>query len=111
MRLIDADKLKEIINGTRGVLALVLANKEERASMMAAFGTLESMVDGCETESAENLQPTCNQLATIVRCEDCRYWRKADTEAPDRKWCYAHANYFTPDFFCAYGEREENATN
>ena len=49
------------------------------------------------------------ETVSVVRCEDCRYWRKADTEASDRKWCYAHANYFTPDFFCAYGERKTDA--
>lgn len=40
----------------------------------------------------------------IVRCRDCRHFKKGEEEQPIDWCCYFH-DEVTPDGFCAWGEK------
>ena len=52
------------------------------------------------------------QAVCVVRCRDCKYWRREVTAT--EHWVCAHHSfnerkmYTTPDFYCADGERRDS---
>ena len=97
MRLIDADTLKQAVNGrsthwlndwsTLGVLAVV----DEQPTVI----DFEKEVQGAFDDGYE----TRDEL--IVRCKDCRHWNKMT------KGCARNALFeaWQENDFCCYGER------
>ena len=45
----------------------------------------------------------------VVRCKDCKYWEKQKDPAQGR--CILSRNYPTSAWFCANGERKDDAEN
>jgi hypothetical protein len=90
MRLIDADKLKEF--------------PIRRDHYDKKHGN-EHFINGIETvlEYADNL-PTVD----IVRCKDCKYKDKWETNAYGYQWCGVSGLQVVEDIsFCSYGERKD----
>lgn len=48
-----------------------------------------------------------NDLVPVVRCKDCKYWEKQKDSAQGR--CILSGNYPTSAWFCANGERKDDA--
>ena len=86
-RLIDANALKQYATGgVTSVGILTLAEIDEAPT-----------VDAVE----------------VVRCKDCKHWRREYEWMPHEcsifNGCYETTGYPTgPDDFCSYGERKEN---
>lgn len=62
------------------------------------------------------LEEDAADVAPVVRCRDCKYYRVSAMLAPN-KFCFRLKHpvedrpigyNFAPDDFCSYGEREEN---
>ena len=51
-------------------------------------------------------------LVEVIRCKDCKHYRKSDARHPDCEWCKRLiCGTVKPDFFCADGERREDGDN
>lgn len=81
---------------------------KERANEHFIFG-IESVL-----EYVQNLPAA--DVASVVRCRDCKYYRVSTMLAPN-KFCFRLKHpvedrpigyNFAPDDFCSYGERKEN---
>ena len=60
----------------------------------------------CAMEEAKDVilnAPTVDAVP-VVRCADCAYWDKTDTEM-GRCWCTMLESFTWENFFCADGER------
>ena len=87
---------------------------EDYISREAAL--MKLMQDGC---SAKNLQSILDMpaadVAEVVRCKDCKYYRVGAVLAPN-KFCFRLKHpvedrpigyNFAPDDFCSHGERKD----
>lgn len=50
-------------------------------------------------------EPSALHREHIVRCKDCRHFKKGEEEQPIDWCCYFH-DEVTPHGFCAWGERD-----
>ena len=48
-----------------------------------------------------------DDIAAVVRCEDCMYWQSGENEAEKWEYCNFHNIDIGPHAFCSYGERKE----
>lgn len=64
----------------------------------------------------KHLEEDAADVAPVVRCRDCKYYRVSAMLAPN-KFCFRLKHpvedrpigyNFAPDDFCSYGERKEN---
>lgn len=85
MRLIDAERI---------VYSWIIDKDGEEHDGI----TLQSIIDKMPTVDAE----------PVVRCKDCKYW-EYDVIFPDG-WCRGK-HQGNPSWFCADGERREDADN
>lgn len=70
----------------------------------------------CDKESCPIWKAPAADVAPVVRCRDCKYYRVSTMLAPN-KFCFRLKHpvedrpigyNFAPDDFCSYGERKEN---
>ena len=61
-------------------------------------------------EQQDRIKGTFDDFVVVVRCKDCIHWDKGHTEECDNSdsVCF-HNGWCKPDWFCADGERAENA--
>lgn len=91
-RYIDADKLKD-------TLFLQFADEEENAIEKGAYWSSKVVREIIDE------QPTAD-VVEVVRCKDCIH----GTKDFDKFLCEWNQEYHNGDWFCADGERRENAT-
>lgn len=67
------------------------------------------------TEFVEDELPAAD-VAPVVHCKDCKYWKKFNDELRRDGMCEALLNFHgaerymtNEDFFCSYGERRTDA--
>ena len=101
-RLVDLDKVMELFHVAES------CDKCQRSNI------------DCDSERTSYYTPrdVCGLLdlaeeadaVPVVRCKDCTYWDKTDSEM-GRCWCTVHAAMTRPDWFCWAGypweEQEE----
>ena len=109
MRLIDAEKLIERINGT--------AYHEQIKSNFLFIANMLPTVDAVDRELYEQCKFDKDiaeeQLKKIVRCKDCKYAEEEQTEHPDGVLCNhatvgGYGDVFDFMHYCRYGERKED---
>ena len=93
MRLIDGDELAKRI-------------KEEGNHQYYALCNMEATHNYADCYSKVLSAPTID-AGPIVRCRDCKYWDEKYSFCINTEKCFGGET--TPDWFCASGEREDNA--
>lgn len=98
MRLIDADRLKTVMSETIMVIIRNPKMDNQEAHVMAAFDAFGKMLHNAPTIDA----------VSVVRCKDCRHWHgESENDATEECDGVIGNIRTTPDFFCAYGERNK----
>lgn len=92
-RLIDADKLKQHYSWWGGLIG-----DDYVSELVEQKKVFDTIVD---------VQPTVD-AEPVVRCQDCKYW-EYDVIFSDG-WCRGK-HQGNPSWFCADGERREDATD
>ena len=88
-RLIDAD-------------ALIADIEKKTKGMLEQYGFC---IDDTPTKEYLNTFPTIDAVE-VVRCKDCRYAPHTDI---NDYWCDKFERVFCSDWFCADGERRDDA--
>lgn len=106
MRLIDADALMQSLGITNMDCDKCAWHDNER-SRCKRGGDFEDACFAIETE------PTIIDATPVVRCKDCKYYKKS--EVSDRMMCWRNdvdgwpvCYDFNPYDFCSYGERRSD---
>lgn len=100
MRLIDADRLKTVMEATLELLKLIFPSGDERAHLLAAFSSVRDAVDVASTIDA----------VPVVRCKDCKF--NYANQIPGGVGCQLCVELpISDDFYCASGERKDDETD
>lgn len=98
MRLIDADKLKEVFT-----LPKEYTDKKDESFYHVSFPIIRATIDNAPTVDA----------VPVVRCKDCRYyhiyWESNGYTKKGYGACdWINDNSVREDHFCSWGERRED---
>ena len=93
MRLIDADRLKDVMEATLENLKIIFHQREQQEHLVSAFYTVRLMIDNAET--VPNIE--------LVRCKDCKH-------CDGQELCLKHGFFVGLDltFFCKSGESKDD---
>lgn len=66
--------------------------------------------DFCSYGTKREVGTYCEDIVSVVRCKDCKYFNWWDPEGNETFDCFRFldAPPITPDFYCAWGERRED---
>lgn len=102
MRLIDADRLIEILNDWWfKVIPSTYEPKEVKAILKTTANVIENCID------IVNDRPTAYD---IVRCNECNNYSENiiwETESRPQYFCTKNNHYCKDDWYCAGGERRQ----
>ena len=101
MRLIDAEKLAEVLNRYFAAPHVQLRNSDISVGLRMGINTCLTFLNNANTIEAE----------PIVRCKECIYWKSGENECDKWEHCILHNIGIDPDSFCSNGERKEGADN
>ena len=97
MRLIDAEKIAEVLNR----YLAQLRNSGISVGLRMGIKTCLTFLNNAKTIEAE----------PIVRCKECSYWKSGENECDKWEHCILHNICIGPHSFCSYGYRKEGADN
>ena len=92
MRLIDADALREFVEGRY----TVTWNHDYDGGIKDACIDILNFIDNAPTVDA----------VPVVRCKDCKWWTKQEASIQGR--CALAGIYPTGGWYCGNGEREDD---
>lgn len=101
MRLIDAEKLAEVLNRYLAAPHVQLRNCDISVGLRMGINTCLTFLNNANTIEAE----------PVVRCKDCIYWTSCENECDKWEHCTLHNIGIGPHSFCSYGERKEGYDN
>ena len=99
MRLIDAEKLAEVLNRYLAAPHVQLRNNDISVGLRMGINTCLTFLNNANTIEAEQ----------IVRCKECIYWKSGENECDKWEHCILHNICIGPHSFCSYGYRKEGS--
>lgn len=98
MRLIDAEKLAEVLNRYLEAPHVQLRNSYISDGLRMGIKTCLTFLNNANTIEAE----------PVVRCKDCKYSEKESDNCTFNYFChYDGCAWNNGDHFCGYGERKK----
>ena len=100
MRLIDADRLTQIVCS-----ATILSDgfKDEFRKLVSGEQTIDR-----PTRSQFKRMAVQLGYEPVVRCNDCKYWQDNNDGYPHKECRWGHGETPYENDFCSYGERKDN---
>ena len=98
MRLIDAEKLAEVLNRYLAAPHVQLRNNDISVGLRMGINTCLTFLNNAKTIDA----------VPVVRCKDCEYGKEETDSCTFNYFCsYDGCAWNNGDHFCGYGERKK----